>query len=145
MKVRLLTLTAMLAISILAGMAQGRFNPSKFKAEMHNYIIQEAKLTKSEADKFFPLFDEMKRKQHELHREKHQLMKTPPKSDAACKSVILKRDNLEIEMKKIEREYHQKFQTVLPATRVYDILEAERRFHRTALKKAANRPRPSKR
>lgn len=52
-----------------------------------------------------------------------------------------KRDEYEIEIKEIQRTYHEKFMQILPAQKVYDILNAEDRFHRQMFKMAAGKKR----
>ena len=135
-KIRLILL---FMTTTLAMQAQSKFDPAKFRAELHRHIMVEARLTQAEADKFFPLFDELKTKQRAIHRKMRELTKVPPTTDAACKSVILKHDNMEIEMKQLERTYHEKFQKVLPSSKVYAVLRAERGFHKATLQKAAKR------
>ena len=43
-----------------------------------------------------------------------------------------KRDEVELELKKIQQTYHNKFFTVISASKVFDVLRAEDRFHRRA-------------
>lgn len=39
----------------------------------------------------------------------------------------------------IQKTYHEKFLQILPAKKVYDILNAEDRFHRQMFKRTANK------
>ena len=87
----------------------------------------------------FPLYDEMKDKQRELHRASHAFFRQNANSDAACRSLIVQRDKAELQMKVIEKKYHEKFLQVLPPMKVYKILYAEAKFHRQAFKKAAQK------
>ncbi len=73
--------TTILLLLIVAAMqvsAQRKFDPARFRADLHRYITVEAALTQAEAEKFFPLYDEMKDKQRELQgkRSRKQLKKT---------------------------------------------------------------------
>lgn len=86
----------------------------------------------------------MLRKQRAIHDEIKTLKRIKPLTDAECKQNILKRDQYEIEIKNIQRTYHEKFMNVLPACKVYDIIKAEERFHRQIFKKAADRMRHKK-
>lgn len=134
--------TTILLLLIVAAMqvsAQRKFDPARFKADLHRYITVEAALTQAEAEKFFPLYDEMKDKQRELHRASHAFFRQNANSDAACRSLIVQRDKAELQMKVIEKKYHEKFLQVLPPMKVYKILYAEAKFHRQAFKKAAQK------
>lgn len=51
-------------------------------------------------------------------------------SEPICKRLVQKRDEVELELKKIQQNYHNKFFTVLSASKVFDVLRAEERFHR---------------
>ena len=57
-----------------------------------------------------------------------------PADEAECKKVVQKRDIYELELKTIQQTYHNKFFTVLPASKVYDVIIAEDRFHRRAFR-----------
>lgn len=112
-----------------------KFDPTKFKAELEQFITTEAGLTPAEASKFFPLFEEMFNKQHKMFKEMRLLRKYKPTNDAACRDAIAKIDSLEIEMKKLNQAYHKRFFKILPASKVFDIIKAEAKFHRNAFKR----------
>ena len=42
-------------------------------------------------------------------------------------------------MKKLQQDYHNKFMKVLPASKVFRIIQAEENFHRQMFKRAAKR------
>ena len=51
--------TTILLLLIVAAMqvsAQRKFDPARFRADLHRYITVEAALTQAEAEKFFPLY-----------------------------------------------------------------------------------------
>ena len=54
--------------------------------------------------------------------------------EAAIKQAVQKRDELELEQKVILQTYHNKFFKVIPASKVYDVIIAENRFHRFAIR-----------
>lgn len=130
---------SLICINTFAQNKKGKFTKERFLAELEQYITKEACLTPSEAAKFFPLYVEMRKKQQSLHFETKNLKRIKPTTDAACKKDIIKCDELEIEKKIIEKNYHKKFMQILPAKKVYDILKAEDRFHRQIFKRAAKR------
>ena len=109
-----------------------KFSPEKFQAEMEKFITQEAGLSADEAAKFFPLFREMQQKQRAVFAKVREEGRVKPTDDASCKRLVQRRDEVELELKKIQQTYHNKFFTVLSASKVFDVLRAEERFHRRA-------------
>lgn len=123
---------------------QKHITPERFQVELEQYITRKAGLTPVESSKFFPLYSEMLRKQRSVHDELKTLKRIKPATDAECKKNIMRRDKFEIEMKEIQRTYHERFMQILPASKVYDIIKAEERFHRQIFKKAADKIRHKK-
>jgi hypothetical protein len=111
-----------------------KFSPEKFQAEMEQFIAKEAGLTADESAKFFPLFREMQQKQRAVFGKVRQEGRVKPTDDASCKKLVQRRDEVELELKKIQQTYHNKFFTVLSASKVFDVLRAEERFHRRAFR-----------
>ncbi len=91
-----------------------KFSPEKFEAELAEYVKKEAKLSDEEAAK-------------DLGREK-------PANEEGCAAAIRERDKLEIELKQLEQCYHKKMIQVIPASKLYDCINAENRFHRKMMK-----------
>lgn len=115
------------------------FTPERFQAELEQYITRKAGLSPKEASEFFPLYSEMLRKQRSIHDELKNLKRIKPTTDAECKKNLMKRDKCEIEIKQLQKTYHEKFMQILPAGKVYDIVKAEERFHRQIFKRAADK------
>lgn len=111
-----------------------KFSPEKFDAELQNYIVKEANLSQQEAAEFFPVYKEMQQKQRALFDQLRKLGKDKPQDEKACQEAIRQHDDLEIEMKKIQQAYHNRFMELLPASKVYNIMKAEDRFHRRMLR-----------
>jgi len=131
--------TLMLSIITLGVSAQdqdkkGKFSPEKFDAQLQEYIANEAGLSQQEAADFFPVYKEMQQKQRPLFERLRKLGKDKPQDEKACQEAIRQHDELEIEMKKIQQTYHNRFMELLPASKVYNILKAEDRFHRRMLR-----------
>lgn len=118
-----------------------KFNPQQFEKELHQYIATEAGLTPGEAAAFFPLFDEMQRKQRLLFGKMRTYMHTNTSDNRASLKAIVAMDNNDIEIKKLQKEYHLKFCKILPAGKVLQVLKADEKFHRRIFKKMA-RQRP---
>ena len=122
---------------------QEKFSPEKFQAELEQFITREASLTSVESARFFPLYREMQQKQRAVYKQMRELGRNKPADEASCKQAVQKRDALELEQKRIQQTYHDKFFRVLPASKVYDVIRAEDRFHRYAFKNWSNHPRHS--
>ncbi|SFF98351.1 hypothetical protein [Prevotella sp. KH2C16] len=134
----------MLLVFTLSLSAQQRsrhhFDPKKFEAEMEQYITRQAALTPVEASKFFPLYREMQKKQRVYFQEMRRCRHIDANDVEACSKAVKRMDEIDIQMKMIQQEYHLKFMNVIPANKVLEIIKAENRFHRQAFKKAAGRP-----
>ena len=138
------SVSALLAILMaVPRVAQDRhgFNPEKFKADLEKFITVEACLTPAEAAKFFPLYDEMNAKQRSLFGKMRELKRMKPADEESCRRVISDIDRLELEIKQVQANYHSRFLTVISATKLFDVIRAEGKFHREAVKNAAKRPR----
>ena len=137
----LLTFCLMLTM-VCAAQEKMKFSPEKFEADMAAYITKEAKLTEDEAKKYFPLLREMHQKQRSLYKKARNFGKEKPATEEACAAVIHERDKLEIEQRQIEQSYHKKMLQVIPASKLYDAIRAEARFHRKMMKGWQRPPMP---
>ena len=137
MKKTSLTLLCLLMMVFTAAAQQGprKFSPEKFQAELEQYIVQEAKLTQQEAARFLPIFGEMHQKQRAIYERQRQLRKNTPTDEAGYREAIKKNDQMDLELKKLQQTYHEKFMAVLPASKVFEVIKAEDRFHRDMWKK----------
>ena len=113
---------------------QQRFSPEKYQADLEQYITKEACLTPQEAAAFFPMFREMQKKQRALYNKMREDVRIKPTDEAACKKMIQKRDQVELELKSIQQTYHNKFFSVIPASKVFDVIRAEDQYHRGLLR-----------
>lgn len=137
MKKALLSLALlMIACTISAQKEPKKFDADRFQAALEQYITTEAALSPAEAEVFFPLYREYIRKQHALSKDMHTCKKYKPATEKDCREAIENSDDIDIEIKELQKEYHRKFMKVLPASKVYDILRAESKFHRQSFKKA---------
>ena len=57
------------------------------------------------------------------------------KDNEACEEAIRKQDELDIQIKQLQQEYHGRFLMMLPANKVLSIIKAEEKFHRQIFKK----------
>lgn len=104
---------------------QRKFNPEQFMKEQEGFISREAKLTPQEAQAFFPVFREMQDKQRALFIKQKQLSRSNPQDEKAAAELIKNIDNIEMQIKKLQIQYHAKFLKILPAIKVYKCIKAE--------------------
>ena len=100
---------AALTISAHEPQEEQKFSPEKFDAELHLFIINEAKLSPQEAAKFFPVYREMQNKQRGLYDRQRKLVTMTPNDESSCMKAIKERDDIDLEMKRIQKTYHERF------------------------------------
>lgn len=135
--------TTVLMILMLCtfGVANGQhrkrppFNPAKFEADLEQFITVNACLSPSQAASFFPVYRQMMKKQRALFDEMRRLRMINPKDNEACEEAIRKQDELDIQIKQLQQEYHGRFLMMLPANKVLSIIKSEEKFHRQIFKK----------
>lgn len=135
--------TTVLMILMLCtfGVANGQhrkrppFNPAKFEADLEQFITVNACLSPSQAASFFPVYRQMMKKQRALFEEMRRLRMINPKDNEACEEAIRKQDELDIQIKQLQQEYHGRFLMMLPANKVLSIIKAEEKFHRQIFRK----------
>ena len=113
----------------------GKFSPEKFDAALQHYITNEAKLTQQEAQKFFPVYREMQNMQRPLFDRQRKLVTEQPQDEASSLKAIRERDDIDIEMKRLQKTYHERFLELLPASKVYSIIKAEDNFYRNMFRR----------
>lgn len=136
----------LMAMVLCAGAQEQKpkFSPEQFDAELQQFITKEACLTPQEAAAFFPIYMEMQNKLRTLFGRQRQLGKIKPADEKGCEKAIKQRDEIELEQKRIQQTYHNKFLSVLSASKLYDVIKAEDRFHRQKLKSWTHPNRPKK-
>ena len=139
---QVLTTTVLMILMLCTfGVANGQhrkrppFNPAKFEADLEQFITVNACLSPSQAASFFPVYRQMMKKQRALFDEMRRLRMINPKDNEACEEAIRKQDELDIQIKQLQQEYHGRFLMMLPANKVLSIIKAEEKFHRQIFKK----------
>lgn len=135
------TIVLMILMLCTFGVANGQhrkrppFNPAKFEADLEQFITVNACLSPSQAASFFPVYRQMMKKQRALFDEMRRLRMINLKDNEACEEAIRKQDELDIQIKQLQQEYHGRFLMMLPANKVLSIIKAEEKFHRQIFKK----------
>lgn len=125
-------LFSMLLTLMVSAQDQKKFSPEKFQADLEEFITKEAHFDQQEAAKFFPLLRELQAKQRAIYGRMRQTPK--PGDDAKCAEAIREWDRANIELKQLDQQYHKKMMQVVPASKLFDAIMAESRFHRKMMK-----------
>ncbi len=97
------------------------------------FLTQKLDLTPDEAQKFWPVYNEFKKKREELHKKNKEEKKKMKEdndelSDKQIETMVdgemvFRQKNLDL-----EKEYHSKFKSVLPIKKVAKLYRAEEQF-----------------
>jgi hypothetical protein len=130
---------------VFAGLCKAQTNNeelSKIQADRIAYYTNQLNLTPSEAEKFWPVFNEYNAKVAKLYSEETQLINVFRNN----KSEMTERD-IDANIKKIfdirrsitslNEEYYQKFRQVLPARKVMKLIITETQFRKWLLNRRA--------
>lgn len=139
MKKAILILFTLCLTTVSPVSAQKGFDPARWQAEMEQFIVTEAGLTPVEASRFFPVYRQWKKKERLNFQQRRLYRHIDINNARTCAATIRKMDQLDIELKKLQQVYHQKFLRILPAGKVFQIIRAEDKFHRQAFEKFAAR------
>lgn len=123
---------------------KSNFNPEQFEAELEQFVVAQSALTPSEAATFVPIYKEMRQKQRSFFNVGKRQLCPNPNDEKACAEAIRRRDKNDLELKKIQQTYHERFMTILPATKVFRVLKAEDKFHRQFFKKVRHQDKQGK-
>lgn len=114
-----------------------RFSPEQFQAKQRDYIIEKAKLTKEEADAFFPLFFELQKEKFRIEREAREKVvkeRGQKLSDEQLKELLENSANAQIEIAKLKKGYIEKYLKVVSPKKLIDIQRAEHSFQSYIIK-----------
>ena len=125
----------------LSGGARG-FNKQEFRQRVQDYITKEANLTQEEAQAFFPIYNEYKDKQRQIHMSINKLKKNTPNNndEKAYEKCLMEMAELNAEMAGLDSVYYKKICKAISAQKFFKILNIEDRMHRKMLQNY-NKPR----
>lgn len=136
-------LTIILSISSISVMAQGpKMSKEKFRQCQEEFIKEQTGLTQQEAQQFFPLYFELQDKKDECNRSAWKQMrkeKDKTLTESEYKQIIEEVIKLRIACDKLDLEYLHKYQKFLSSKKIFNIQQAEMRFHRELLKPHRNK------
>ena len=138
---RLILISILSIISVAGLKAQERKGPSaemfeKIKAEKISFFTSKLDLTPSEAQVFWPIYNEFEKKRLEIQRQSHNFERMPNEKFASLSESEIDHvmneyiDKFEKEASLI-KEYNKKFLKILPKKKVLMIYRTENdfRFH----------------
>lgn len=115
----------------------GSFSAQEYWKRKHEFLVEKAQLTDDEKDAFFPLYDEMYQKKHELNRKVRQQNQAVQKScnnEEECRKALDLIAETNIRIAKLEKEYLERFKQILPASKLLKLQNADEEFNSTILK-----------
>lgn len=114
-----------------------QFNPEEFDKWMESYITKEVGLNAEEGKKFFPLLKEMRLKQFKNDQQGREIMGklNDNSSEADYEEAINKVLELDLQNRKLEKEYYKKFHSVLSWKKIHKVRFAIQRFNMEALRR----------
>lgn len=133
--------TFILSILTIFAYAQ-RFSAEDYKHHLESYITEHAGLTKDEASKFFPLYQELKDKQRALFREIRQIThrtEIATTSESTFRQLNERICELNLSIEKLNQEYLIKFRKIISDKKYFLVNRAEASFQNIELRKAHNR------
>lgn len=133
-------LLACLLMASLSASAQmhkeKRISPEEFRAKTEAFIGSKAGFTAEEAQKFFPIYHEMKGKQWKIMQEVGKLKQQKPgftSTDKEYAAIVSEIKDLNVQIAQIEETYYKRMCKAVPAKKVFMAMQAEDDFHRQAL------------
>ena len=148
---RSIIIIALCLFAVLPIIAQGQnkhkgsFNHDEFRKKMELFITEEAGLTPEDAQKFFPIFREMKEKQMKLGHKIKKLKKDPlddddddddddDKDEDEWAEAVIEIEELKVKQAQIGETYIKRLCRIISGEKVFKALKAEDTFHRQILK-----------
>lgn len=133
-------LLACLLMASLSASAQmhkeKRISPEEFRAKTEAFIGSKAGFTAEEAQKFFPIYHEMKGKQWKIMQEVGKLKQQKPgftSTDKEYAAIVSEIKDLNVQIAQLEETYYKRMCKAVPAKKVFMAMQAEDDFHRQAL------------
>ena len=146
---RSIIIIALCLFAVLPIIAQGQnkhkgsFNHDEFRKKMELFITEEAGLSPEDAQKFFPIFREMKEKQMKLGHKIKKLKKDPlddddddddDKDEDEWAEAVIEIEELKVKQAQIGETYIKRLCRIISGEKVFKALKAEDTFHRQILK-----------
>ncbi len=147
MKKLIILTVAVLLNSFQLAVAQDQLEPSKrekLDALKVAYLTNELSLTPTEAQSFWPLYNELEDKMHEIRKQKRnsridRKQKMAELTDVQLSAAIEREFALEQQELDLKKAYNERFKKILPITKVAKLYSAEHGFRKELLHRAKDR------
>jgi len=118
----------------------------QFESRKIAFFTKQLNLSVEEAQKFWPVYNELQQKKKKINSRKRQILKKFAKqntnlNDNELTELIDNFIKLQLEEAKLANVYHEKFKTVLPIQKVIAYYRAEEKFKRMLLQQMQKRKR----
>jgi hypothetical protein len=141
MKKLVLSLTLLLFTTITV-VAQG-INRDKIKALKTAHITNALSLTSSEAEKFWPVYNEFDQKIHQMKTLKHRQLSRKIRlaggieklSEAEADSVLREYIEIDFNIANEKKKLHNKLTGIISSKKIIKLLKAEQSFNKELLKR----------
>lgn len=112
----------------------GQFSPAEYWKQQKAFFTEKANLTEDEANAFFPLYNELQQKKRDLNREIRRMSLQEGQTDDQARKSLDAIAEANIKIAQLEKEYLDKFEEVLPASKILKIQNAQEQFNSQILK-----------
>ena len=121
-----------------------RLNKEEFQKHVQELITKKAKLSDKEAKAFFPIFNEYKDKQRELHRAVDQLKNKAMHnaSEEEYRQLVMAITQENAKFAQLDQEYYPRLCKAITAKKFYQILRVEDKMARRILQNYNQQHRP---
>ncbi|HLO43596.1 MAG TPA: Spy/CpxP family protein refolding chaperone [Leadbetterella sp.] len=113
----------------------------RIRAMKVGMITNELKLTESQAEKFWPIYNNYSEEKNEIHQQIRRLTKRPDEN--LSNSEVIKRQDKILELQQdeldITKKYRDNFLRVITAQQYSNLMAAERKFNQMLLDKLKER------
>lgn len=128
----------------LFGQAMNR--KEQLESQKVAFITKQLNLSVEEAQKFWPVYNEMQQKKNKINAKRRQILKKISEKNTDIKDSELTEllDSYiasQLEEAKLSKDYHEKFKAVLPIRKVVAYYKAEERFKRILLQQVQKKKR----
>jgi len=114
----------------------------EMKAQKVSFITEKLSLTPEEAQKFWPLYNEMQVKKQQIQKEVWQLRKEKKEGNMNYEKWNETNINAGLKEAELAKEYHEKFKQILSAEKIHKLYQAEKDFQKQLLEKIQKGNRP---
>ena len=112
----------------------------RIKALKTAYITEKLTLTPKEAEKFWPVYNDLEERERELHRSMSRSFANGSPdisgmSDEELEELIQGKFSKELALLELRLEYYEKFKEILPVRKIFRLYEAEMQFRKVLLQR----------